>query len=72
MGVTERVLVVEDDDSLRESLEMYLHERGLRVLSAPTAGEGLRLWRERSPQVVILDIKLPDLSGLEVLQREYG
>lgn len=60
-------MIVEDDDSLRESLEMYLQERGLVVYTAADGKTGLKLWRRHSPQVIILDIKLPDASGLELL-----
>ncbi|MEW5911392.1 MAG: sigma-54 dependent transcriptional regulator [Thermodesulfobacteriota bacterium] len=63
------ILLIEDDDSLRESLEMFLQERGLAVASAPTGGKGLALWRELNPQVIILDVNLPDISGLEMLPR---
>ena len=67
MRVKKDVLIVEDDDSLRESLEMYLQERGLTVYTAADGENGLKLWRRHSPQVIILDIKLPDASGLELL-----
>ena len=43
-AVTE-ILLIEDDDSLRESLEMFLQERGQAVTSAPTGAKGLALWR---------------------------
>ncbi|MBU0513589.1 MAG: sigma-54 dependent transcriptional regulator [Proteobacteria bacterium] len=69
MPVMDNILVVEDDDSLRESLEMFLHERGLTVFAAANGEECLRLWEECSPQVIILDIKLPDISGLDLLHR---
>ncbi|MCF8032523.1 MAG: sigma-54 dependent transcriptional regulator [Desulfarculaceae bacterium] len=67
-GMTE-ILLIEDDDSLRESLEMFLQERGQAVTSAPTGAQGLALWRELNPQVIILDVNLPDVSGLELLPR---
>ena len=66
---TKTILVVEDDDSLRESLEMFVKERGCRVFSAPTGERGLALWRQVKPAVIILDIKLPDITGLEILPR---
>ncbi|MCB2186100.1 MAG: sigma-54 dependent transcriptional regulator [Deltaproteobacteria bacterium] len=69
MPELKRILIVEDDDSLRESLEMFLCERGYEVTTAATGEEGLTRWGELRPPVIILDIKLPDLSGLEVLPR---
>jgi two-component system response regulator AtoC len=69
MPAVKRILIVEDDDSLRESLEMFLTERGYEVSSAGTGERGLELWRSAKPAVIILDIKLPDISGLELLPR---
>ncbi|MFZ5584594.1 MAG: sigma-54-dependent transcriptional regulator [Thermodesulfobacteriota bacterium] len=69
MAAVRRILIVEDDDSLRESLEMFLKEKGYEVWAAASGGEGLALWGRLRPAVVILDIKLPDISGLELLPR---
>jgi two-component system response regulator AtoC len=62
-----RILVVDDERSILESLEMFLGEKNHEVLTADTAGEGLDLFRRHQPEVVILDIRLPDRDGLEVL-----
>jgi two-component system, NtrC family, response regulator AtoC len=64
-----KILVIEDDDSLRESLEMFMKERGYAVICAPDGKTGLKLWNRHRPQVVVLDIKLPDISGLDLLPR---
>ncbi|MFH1058971.1 MAG: sigma-54 dependent transcriptional regulator [Pseudomonadota bacterium] len=69
MAAMKRILIVEDDDSLRESLEMFLKEKGYQVWAAGSGGEGLALWAQLKPAVVIMDIKLPDISGLELLPR---
>ena len=69
MSVLNRVLVIDDEASIRESLEMFLSEKGLSVRSAGLAEEGFRLWRTFHPQVIILDIRLPDCSGLDLLKR---
>jgi two-component system response regulator AtoC len=63
-----RVLVIDDEPYVRESVEMFLKEKGLTVSTAATAADGLELWRKRHPQVIILDIRLPDRSGLEILR----
>jgi two-component system response regulator AtoC len=68
MPAMRRVLVVDDEAPIRESLEMFLQEKGLEVITAGSAEAGLRAWRRRRPQVVILDVRLPDASGLEVLR----
>ncbi len=67
MSTMRTILVIDDEASIRESLEMFLKEKGLSVHGAGDGQEGLRLWRKLHPQVVILDIRLPDMSGLEIL-----
>ena len=64
-----RVLVIDDDASIRESLEMYLQDKGLAVRTADTGNDGFRACLDYNPQVVILDIRLPDISGLEILRQ---
>ncbi|HVP38407.1 MAG TPA: sigma-54 dependent transcriptional regulator [Candidatus Saccharimonadales bacterium] len=64
-----RVLVIDDEELIRKSLGKLLTSRGYRVDAASTAAEGLALVEEHHPQVVVLDLKLPDGSGLEVLAR---
>ncbi|MYN04272.1 response regulator [Pseudoduganella sp. DS3] len=62
------VLVIEDDPAFAHILYDLAHEAGYRALVALTAEEGLQLAAERQPQAVLLDIRLPDRSGLSVLQ----
>ncbi len=62
------VLVIDDEESIRESLEMFLKEKGLSVFTAGTASDGLDVLKDHKPQVIILDIRLPDMSGLDVLK----
>ncbi|AFM23627.1 sigma-54-dependent transcriptional regulator [Desulfomonile tiedjei] len=64
-----RVLVIDDDASIRESLEMYLQDKGLAVQTAETGNDGFKLCLDYNPQVVILDIRLPDVCGLDILRR---
>lgn len=68
METMNRILVVDDDASVRESVEMFLRDKGLAVQTTETGGQGLRACIETNPPVVILDIRLPDLSGLDVLK----
>lgn len=62
------VLVVDDEATIVRTLAMNLRARGYDVATAGDGGSALRLAREREPDVVILDLGLPDLSGLEVLR----
>lgn len=61
-----RVLVIEDEPDLREVLEWNLSQAGHRVHLAANAAEGLRLAREHAPELILLDLMLPDQPGTEV------
>ena len=62
-----RVLVIDDEAEIRESLETLLQLEGYTVSSAGTAREGLTLLGERSFDIVLLDLALPDKNGMDVL-----
>jgi two-component system nitrogen regulation response regulator NtrX len=62
------VLVIDDDSALRQVCLDMLAVRGYRGLGAASVGEGLRAFDEKSPAVVLLDLKLPDGTGLDVLK----
>ena len=67
------VLVVEDEENLVEALRYNLEHEGYAVLTAPDGGSGLETARAALPDLVILDVMLPNLDGLEVcriLRRE--
>ena len=69
MSVLNSILVVDDEADIRESLEMFLGEKGYAVRAAETGAQGLELWQRHHPQVVVLDVRLPDMSGLDVLRK---
>ena len=62
-----QILIVDDEYSILESMEMFLGEKGHTVHKAETAEEGCSLFHRVKPEVVILDIRLPDGNGLDVL-----
>jgi two-component system nitrogen regulation response regulator NtrX len=61
-------LVIDDDEDVRRTCVEMLRARGHQTLSAATVGEGLRLFAERRPAAVLLDLKLPDGTGIDVLR----
>jgi DNA-binding response OmpR family regulator len=60
------VLVVDDEPTLRETLAEALEQDGLRVVTAADGGEALELFRAESPDLLLLDLMLPRISGIEV------
>jgi DNA-binding response OmpR family regulator len=63
-----RVLVVEDEDAIRETLRYNLAREGYTVIEAANGPDALSLARAEHPDLILLDVMLPGLSGLEVLR----
>ncbi len=69
-----KVLVVEDEKNILELVRFNLEKEGFTVLTALDGSQGLELAREEKPDLIVLDVMLPGMNGLEVcreLQREY-
>jgi two-component system, NtrC family, response regulator HydG len=64
-----RILVIDDDPGVRESMERMLRVAGYTVQSAPTGEEGLEMARAGLFDVILSDMRMPGLSGLDVLRR---
>ena len=65
----EQVLLIEDEPQMRRFLRITLQSQGYRLIEAGTGKEGLQQAAVRNPDVVLLDLGLPDLDGLEVTAR---
>ena len=63
------VLVADDEVDIRSSLKMILEYEGIEMIEASSGPEALRLVDEKSPDAVLLDIKMPRMDGLEVLSK---
>ncbi|MGH7508801.1 MAG: response regulator [Gemmatimonadales bacterium] len=66
-GLGQRILVVDDDASTRNSLEILLNRAGYQVIQAPNGAEATRLWREAGGDLVILDLFMPEKDGIETI-----
>src|SRR6187401_1740310 len=67
-----RVLVIDDETAIRDSLRMTLEYEGYEFLGAASGQEGLVLADREAPDVVLLDVKMPGMDGLEVLERLHA
>ena len=64
--MAEKILVVDDEQEIRNLLDHFLKDQGYEVVLASDGNQALKLTAEENPQVIILDIKMPGLDGLEV------
>jgi DNA-binding NtrC family response regulator len=64
-----RILVIDDDSGVRESMERMLHSAGYTVQTAATGEEGLALARGSTYDVILSDMRMPGISGIDVLRR---
>jgi len=66
-GSGSTVLVIDDDDDARELTARVLRQEGCKVLQAPSGNEGLRIAREQRPDLIVLDLVMPEVDGWSVL-----
>src|SRR5437763_5540504 len=64
-----RVLIIDDERPVLMTLEALLKRHGYQVETAPTGAQGLKVLKSKSPTLVLLDLRLPDADGLEMLDR---
>ena len=64
-----KILIVDDQSATLESLGMYFSESGFEVETAKTGLSGIEKVERFSPDIVILDIRLPDINGIDVLKK---
>src|SRR5690242_4660764 len=66
---SEKVLIVDDEKLVRWSLRQKCEEWGYHVLEAENGTAGLRVAHNESPDLVLLDVRLPDANGIEILEQ---
>ena len=62
------ILVVDDEAEIVDQVKEYFEEEGFLVFTAETGGEGIEIVKRQKPDLMILDMKLPDMPGLHVLK----
>jgi CheY-like chemotaxis protein len=63
-----KVLVIDDEPSIRRLIDILLSRDGYEVVLADNGGKGLELYRREHPDVILLDLRMPQLDGIEVLK----
>jgi len=63
------LLIIDDDDVVRASLAAYLDDSGFRVLQASSGQEGMALFEAEQPDLVICDLRMPQMDGLELIRQ---
>src|SRR5437763_16145164 len=69
MPGAEKILIVDDERLVRWSLRQKCEEWGYQVVEAAAGDPGLRLAQHESPDLVLLDVRMPDLNGIQVLEQ---
>ncbi|GBE36542.1 alkaline phosphatase synthesis transcriptional regulatory protein PhoP [bacterium BMS3Bbin07] len=64
-----KILIVDDDPSIRMLYKEELEDEGYEVVTASSGEEALRLFEEENPDLVTLDILMPDMDGIQVLRK---
>lgn len=67
--MTQKVLIIEDDEDLQRLMAVNVRSQGFDALRALNGNEGLALARRERPQVILLDLMLPDMSGVDVCRQ---
>ena len=69
MNTNRRVLVIDDDRAMTELLSIVLGKHGFEVLTANRSEEGLQLITEKKPDIITLDLMMPDINGWDMCKR---
>ena len=67
--MTSKILIVEDEPDIRDTLNYNFEKEGFKVLSSPDGKSALKLLENNKPDIVILDLMLPDMSGLDLCRQ---
>jgi len=67
-----KILVIDDEPSIRSLLDTLLRRKGYDVVLADSGRKGLELFRREHPDVIVLDLKMPEMDGLTVLRQIHS
>ena len=63
----QKILVIEDDESLRTLMSRSLRSKGFEVVTARDGGEGIAMWDFERPDLVVTDLYMPNIDGIEAI-----
>lgn len=64
-----KILIIEDEKDILQLVKLYLEKEGFRAVTAATGTEGLDSAKQHKPDLIVLDLMLPEIDGLEVCKR---
>lgn len=64
-----RILIIDDERAILESFEEYLEDYGYDILTASSGREGMEIFKEEKPDLILVDLRMPEVDGLEVLKK---
>lgn len=64
-----KILIIDDEKVVRDTLETFLKKKGYEVVTADSAMEGIKKLKEEKPRVILLDIRMPGLSGVDAIEK---
>ena len=67
MSTQRTVLVIEDEDRLRQTIAAYLEDSGYLITQAANGRKGIEVFAQRNPDIVLTDLRMPDMNGVEVV-----
>src|SRR5512136_211794 len=70
--MADRLLVVDDEPSMTEFLEILLVQEGYEVTTASSGEEGFKLYRRLEPDLILTDVKMPGMSGLDLIREIHA
>jgi len=67
-----KILIIDDDEQVQDSLKLQLNSEGYQVVSAESGSDGLSVAETENPELIVLDLSMPDIDGVEVLRQLKG
>ncbi|HEY7448646.1 MAG TPA: response regulator, partial [Vicinamibacterales bacterium] len=68
-AAAKKILIIEDERDILQLVKLYLEKEGYRTITATTGNEGLDSAKQHKPDLIVLDLMLPEIDGLEVCKR---